>query len=233
MNKYYFIGTSLPTLTLESVPEITFAEFENLLKNNLSLRDYQKTTIIRRYYDILNLRSLWMGETLDPYGELDELELQEKIASAIGLPDYVYEFIEAYEKNEDRVSHFQFLLSKFFQEAAKETDPFIRNYFEFERNLRLIWTSYRSTKLGRDLAFELQYEDPEEDLIAQMLAQKDAKVFEPPEVFSELKFLFERFEDNPFSLEKALEEYRFAFIEGHVDTADFFLSNAFWLTCLS
>ncbi|WP_068468309.1 DUF2764 family protein [Candidatus Protochlamydia phocaeensis] len=222
MAKYYYVGTYLPPLSFDSPPDITFAEFDTLIRDNLTKRDYEKTKVIRAYYDILNLRSLWLREELDPRGELDRLELEEALVNHVGLPDYVYDFIAAHEKAEERVRHFPFLLAKFFQSAAEETDPFLREYLNFERELRLVWTGYRAKKLGRDLSVELQYEDPEEDLIAQLLAQKDAKVFEPPEKYQELKVMFEKYGDDPLALQQALDQYRVAYIEGMVDMADAF-----------
>lgn len=222
MANYYYIGTYLPPLSFDAPPDITFNEFKKLLKDNLSEKDYRKTKFIRRYYDILNLRALWLREELDPHGELDSLELEEALATQVGLPSYVYDFMAIHEKTEDRIRHFPLLLARFFQSAMNEEDPLLRNYLNFERELRLVWTGYRAKKLGRDLSVELQYEDPEEDLIAQLLAQKDAKVFEPPEKYEELKELFEKYEEDPLALQRAIDQYRVAYVESLVGMADTF-----------
>ncbi len=222
MANYYYIGTYLPPLSFDVPPEISFTEFKKLLKDNLSEDDYRKTKIIRRYYDILNLRSLWLREELDPHGELDELELEEALATQVGLPSYVYDFIATHEKTEERIRHFPLLLARFFQSAASEQDPLLRKFLNFERELRLVWTGYRAAKLGRDLSVELQYEDPEEDLIAQLLAQKDSKVFEPPEKYQDLKIIFEKYEEDPLALQRAIDQYRVAYIESLVGMADTF-----------
>ncbi len=222
MAKYYFIGTLLPSLSFDSPPEISFAELERLFRDNLTTKDFEKTLEVRRIYDILNLRALWLEEEIDPTGELTALELSEALVSHVGLPDYVYEFIDRYQKNEDRIRHFPFLLAKFFQNTDHLKDLFLRRYLNFERELRLVMTAFRAKKLGRDLSVELQYEDPEEDLIAQLLAQQDAKTYEPPEKYKDLKVLFDKFGDNPLALQRALDEYRFETIENLVDMADVF-----------
>lgn len=222
MAKYYYVGTILPSLTLEEPPEITFGELDVLYRDNLTHRDYEKVLVIRRFYDLLNIRSLWQEEELDPRGEMDPMELGEALINRYGLPDYVYDFIDRYPKKEDRIHHFPFLLAKFFQSAQKLRDPFLRHYLNFERELRLVMTAFRAKKLGRDLSVEFQYEDPEEDLIAQLLAQQDAKSYEPPEKYKELKYLFEKHGDHPLALQKALDEYRFETIDNLVDLADVF-----------
>lgn len=222
MANYYFVGTYLPSLSLEAAPEITFSELDVLYRDNLSQRDYEKVLVIRRFYDILNIRSLWLEEELDPRGEMDPLELGEALITRSGLPGYVYDFLDLYPKKEDRIHHFPYLMAKFFQSAEHFGDPFVRRYLTFERELRLIMTAFRAKKLGRDLSVEFQYENPEEDLIAQLLAQQDAKSYEPPEKYKDLKYLFEKHGDHPLALEKALDEYRFETIDSFVDMSDVF-----------
>ena len=53
-----------------------------------------------------------------------------------------------------------------------------------------------------------------------MLAQKDAKTFEPPEKYEALKLIFDRYSDEPLELERALDEYRFNYIESLVEFTD-------------
>ena len=222
MAKYYFISTLLPSLSFDAPPEISFEKLEVLLRDNLTHQDYEKTLVLRRFYDILNLRALWLEEDFDPRGELSVYEMSEALINHTGLPDYVYEFIDRYPKIEDRLHHFPFLLAKFFQNAARLKDPFLRHYLSFEREMRLVMTAFRAKKLGRDLSVELQYEDPEEDLIAQLLAQQNAKTYEPPEKYQDLKVLFDKYGDNPMVLQKALDQYRFEKVDNLVDMADTF-----------
>lgn len=223
MAKYYFIGTYLPALYFDIAPEISLPEFDNLLRDNLTRGDYQKTKVIRSLYDILNLRSLWLEEPLDPWGNLNENELEDALISLVGLPDYVYAFLDAHEKKADRLHHFPVLLAEFFRRVSKECSKgFLRDYLSFEREWRLVFAGFRAKKLGRDLSIELQYEDPEEELIAQMLAQKDAQTYEPPEKYQDLKAIFDKFSDDPLALQRAIDEYRFNYIDSLVDIADTF-----------
>lgn len=213
MSSYYYIGTSLPDLVVGMQPGLSFNELKDLLRDNLSEKDYDLTRVIRFLYDILNIRALWLGEPLDLHANYSENELEESLISQVGLPDYVYEFLENHESLEDRLRHFPGLIAKFFKVASLTSTGFLSEYLAFERNWRLVFTALRAKALGRDLLVELQYEDSEDELVAQMISQKDAKNYEPPEDFLELKKLFEEHYRNPLSLEKALCEYRFNTID--------------------
>jgi len=153
----YFVGTFLPPLSFETRPEISLAALDVLLHDQLTTTDYEKTGVIRQFYDILNLRALWLDQELDPQGELNGLELSEALVSRSGLPDDVYEFIDRYPKKEDCIRHFPYLLATFFQRGQHLKDPLLRRYFCFERELRLVMTAFRAHQLGRDLKVELQY----------------------------------------------------------------------------
>src|ERR1700759_5279827 len=102
MAKYYFIGTLLSPLSFDAPPEISFEDFDTLLRDHLTVKDYEKTLVIRRFYDILNVRALWLEEDFDRRGRLGPTELSEALMNQEGLPSYVYEFIDRYSNQDDR-----------------------------------------------------------------------------------------------------------------------------------
>lgn len=102
---------------------------------------------------------------------------------------------------------------------------FLRNYFQFESEVRLILTTLRAKKLRRDLLSELQYEDLFDPLVAQILSQKDVKNYTPPEEYLSLKELFDRLQDSPLELQKALFIYRFEKIESLLGIEEFTLNR--------
>lgn len=208
MAQYYFLGTYLQPLTVDELPEIRFQEFNQLLQENLSINDYVRTTVLRTLYDILNLRSYWKKEPLDPMGILDENDLEEALITGAGLPEYVYAFTDKYESLHEKLKHFPELLVLFFKTEIANATGFIKEYLQFERELRLVLVAFRAKKLNRNLLNELQFEDPEEDLIAQILAQKDSAHYEPPEKFEDLKPILLQYSEDPMGLEKALIQYR-------------------------
>jgi hypothetical protein len=213
MAAYYFLGTLLPELHIGEAPEIGFSEFDQLLRDNLSTHDYAKTKTIRNLYDISNLRAYWKDEPFDHYGNFTPSELEEALVTRSMLPDFVFNFIDKYESNEERLRHYPELLAIFFRNAISKASGFFEYYLSLERELRLVLVAFRAKKMNRDIFNELQYENPEEDFIAQILAQRDSASYEPPEKYEEIKMLFEQHYDNAVELQKSLLEYRFSKID--------------------
>lgn len=224
MTKYYFLGTLLSELRVGEPPEISFREYEQLLKENLTDEDFAKTRTIKNLFDILNIRFYWKGEPLDTLGNYDESELEEAFATQSMLPLYVFKFMSKYESLDERLRHFPEMIATFFSEEIHRASGFFKDYLTLERELRLILVAFRAKKLNRDVYIDLQYENPEDPLIVQILAQKDAPQFEPPVNYQELKSIFNQYSDNPLELQKAMYEFRFKKIEEMLGI-DFFSTN--------
>lgn len=199
----YFIGALLPELQMDAEPEIGFDELMAFLNLNLSKNDLAKVAVIRRIFDIYNVKSSFSHK-----GNLDEVEFEEALITKEGLPDYFADFIEKYN-NKERQKHFGELLSRYFKEEIHQSTGFIRSFLKMEKNSRLVLAALRAKKLKRDIVHELQYEDAEDDLVASILAQKDAPVFDPPEEVADLKALYEEHSASPLDLQKALWEWKF------------------------
>lgn len=208
MANYYFLGALLPELTLDHPPEINFEELQNLFAMNLTESDMAKVRTIRRYIDFQNIGHLWQGEALDPYGEFDKLELEDILLTGIGMPSYVIDYLESTSDMKDPLQRTYGLLKQFFEHGIDHSQGFVRRYLKFEQNLRFVLAGIRAKKLGRDLLKEFQYQDPEDQLIAQIIAQKDVKSFEPPEGFEEIKEMMDQHEHDPIQIHKAIAEFR-------------------------
>lgn len=206
---YYFLGTLLPDLHIGEPPEIGLREFEQLLSENLSASDLAKTHVLRNIYDMINLRFYWKGEPLGPLGNYVESDFEEAFATQSMLPFYVFEYIDKYENKQEQLVHFPVLLSTFFRQEIKRSSGLLKEFLILERELRFVLVAFRAKKLNRNIVAELQYENPEDPIIAQILAQKDAAVYEPPEKYQQLRFIFEKYQDQPLELQKALYEFRF------------------------
>jgi hypothetical protein len=222
---YYYVGTALPPLKIGEQPDITFQEFDRLLRDNLSHSDYEQTKVLRRYYDILNIRAFLKKDPLDPYGNWDENDLDELLLSSEGAPPYLAQYLDKYESKEDRLKHFPELLAAFFREEVQDAEGFLKEYLTFERDLRLVLVGFRAKELKRDLITELQYENPDEDLVAQILSQKDAQTYEPPEKFEDLYPILTEHYQSPLELYQALCEYRFNKIDSMIGLETFSLER--------
>lgn len=209
MRNYYFVVPSLPPLSLHERPEISFEELVVRLSNNLSKKDLEKTKVLRRLVDIYNIRSLLMEEPIDPRGNLNEKELDEALLVHAGLPEYVFEFLDQFEKVPDKIRNFSGLLARYFNEEIPKQKGFLREYLTFERESRLVLLALRAKQLGRDVAKELQFEDPTDPLVAHILAQKDSDRYEPLQEYQDLKELIASCYPDPWEENKAFAEYRF------------------------
>ncbi len=225
---YPFLATLLSPLRIGDAPEMSFKELEFFLQQNLSSADLKKVKILRRYYGIQNLRALWLGQPLDLHGNYDENQLEEAIITGLDLPDYVSGFLQKYETKEEQLKYFPELERNYFFEEMKNTSGFLLDYLRMERELKLVSTGFRAKRLKRDISRELQFEDPEEELVGQIMAFRDADYFEPPVEYSDLKRIFEVYRDDPLGLHQALCQYRFNRVEelvgAHTMSIDYILA---------
>jgi hypothetical protein len=217
MANYYFLASSLPPLELGSRPDITFEELKSRLEVNLTKEDFQKTVVLRRYVDLHNIRCLLLEEPFDSRGNLEEKELDEALLIQDILPQYVFDFLNQFENSADRISHFSGLISRYFMEEIPKQRGFLLKLLSFEKAWRLVMLALRAKQVGRDIAKELQFEDPTDPFVAQILAQKDAPDYQPPDEFADLKELIDSCGADPWQKYKVFATYRFNKIEQMVE----------------
>jgi len=213
ISDHHFLNASLPPIRIGEPVELNHHDFARLLEVNLNQLDLNRVAVIRRFYDVQNARFLWMGQPLDPYGSLNRDELEDALVTGIGIPDYLYDFVEKYDEQAERIEHFPKVISDYFKAEVPRARGFLYHFLVFEHDWRLVFTALRAKRLNRDILKELQYEDPNDDLVAQIIAQKDSVTYEPPSRYEKVKSLFENYADNPSELYKALAEFRFQEID--------------------
>jgi len=214
MAEYYFLGVSFPPLAIGQKPPISFQELRERLEANLTLPDWEKFKDLLRLIDLANIRAEWLEGPFDPHGNLSHKELEEALLVKEGLPGFIIDYLERYDSIEDRLRFFPSLYTTLCLEMQeKYPDGFLHEYYRLEREIRLILTALRAKHFGKDIVRELQFEDPRDSLIAEIIAQKDASEYNPPLDGLVLKTLFNRCVEDPKELYKALLEYRFEKIE--------------------
>lgn len=214
MTEYYFLASLLPPLEIGHVPALGFKELKVLLETNLTAPDKVYVRKLLRLIDLENLRAYWAKEPFDPRGNVQEDQMEQALLNVqwpVGeeFPYYLQDFLSKYHSVEDRLVHFPLLMTLFFEYEIENEKGFIREFFTFQREMRLVMLGFRAKKLGRQVAAELQYEDVSDPIVAQILAQKDAKTYEPPFEYNELKPIFEEFSESPLELYKAIYTYQF------------------------
>lgn len=218
---HYFLITAFPPISLGAKPDLSFKEVKEMLQLNLSAADWKKVRLLLRPLDLLNIRALWLGLPLDDRGNLKAKDLEEHLLVEAGLPSYVIDYLERYETTGDRLHNFSSLFASLYREELPKLKGFLLKYYQLEREIRLILTALRAKQMGRDLAKELQFEDPTDPLVAELLAQKDAADIIPPHGFEDLKNLFMDHRSDPQTLHRAMLEYRLERIEEMEEVQDF------------
>jgi len=98
---------------------------------------------------------------------------------------------------------------------------FLKFYFDFEREWRLILVGFRGKRGNKDLAKELQHEDFTDPLVAQILAQKDASTFEFPFGYEDLSEKLKEGEGDPQLQYGAMAAFRFERLTERAQDAPF------------
>lgn len=221
MGNYYYLAASLPPLDFPGKPEVSFFSLRDYFGVNLSQKDLKKVESLRLFVDICNIRQFLQEEEIDLRGNLKEKELEEALLSETFLPEYVFDFLKENETLSDKLNAFPFLLTSFFQEETAKQQGFLKVYFEFERQWRLVVLAIRAKAMGRDFVKELQFEDTHDPFVMQILAQKDAPQYEPPVEYQEVKNILHSCGPDPWEQNKALCLYRFNKIQDFVTGLQF------------
>ncbi|MGB7978037.1 MAG: DUF2764 family protein [Chlamydiales bacterium] len=221
MANYYFLITAFPPLTIGATPEMSFKELLSLFDLNLTAQDLEKVKELLRPVDLYNIKALWLGVPLDDRGQLQAKDLEEKLLVMDALPEFLIDYLQTYESTEERLRYFPLLYVSLYRDLDPHLPAFLLQYFRFERELRLVLTGLRAKRSGKDLVRELQFEDPTDPLVADLLAQKDASDYVPPREYEDLKTIFMENSYDPRKIDRAVLEYRFKAIGEMVEPQDF------------
>ncbi|MCH9608952.1 MAG: hypothetical protein S4CHLAM45_03070 [Chlamydiales bacterium] len=215
MTEYFFLASLLPELEIGHLPPLGLSELRELIEVNIhSDDDRLKVKELLRQVDYENFRAFWAKEPFELRGNFSRDEIEQALfdyswPNDEEFPLFLIDYLNRYHSDEERLANFQTLLSQFYEEQIERTEGFLKDYYTFQKQWRLVILGFRAKQLNRDLGVELQYEDVGEPFIAEILAQKDAKVYEPPFEYKDLKPLFEAHLEDPLQLHKALYEYQF------------------------
>ena len=225
MSNYYFLASSLPPLDFLSATDMSFESLKSTLALNLSKKDLKQVEALRLFVDINNIRSLLLEEEIDPRGNLTEKNLDEALLLKDFLPEYVFDYLDKYDSLNERLHHFSELIGQFFLEEITKQTGFLKRYFSFERELRLVLLALRAKASKRDVVKELQFEDFSDPIVSGILAQKDSDQYEPPIEYKELKDKFIACGSDPWQQHKMLCEYRFAQIQEMIHGGQFSMDS--------
>jgi hypothetical protein len=213
MANYYFLAASLPLLVLGEKPDISFEELTSRFKINLNKEDYRKTVAFRRYIDVNNIRFLFLEESIDQRGNLNEKDLDEALLLKEVFPLTLFDFLDRFESISEKLKHFSGIFSVFFSEEIAKATGFLKAYFEFERSWKMVMLALRAKEQNRDIMRELQFENFSDPIVAQILAQKDGSTYDPPPEYIDLKETYVACGADPWEKYKVGAKWRLNRIE--------------------
>lgn len=217
MANYYFLAASLPPLMLGEKPDLSFDELAARLVINLTKNDQKKAEVMRRYFDLSNIRALFLEDAIDPRGNLSEKELDEALLVKDDLPQYAFDFLERFDDAAEKLRFFPGLLAAYFNEEGVKRKGFLKTYLNFERDWRLVILTLRAKKLGRDIIEELQFEDSKDPFVVGILAQRESPSYTPPVDYVGLKELYTASGLDPWQQYEGLAKWRMNRIEEIVE----------------
>lgn len=170
--KYYYLVSSLTEMTLESDHKgFDAVALRNDIANELSPRDKEYVKMLYTFYDVENVINAMKGKSAhNVLGNLSREEIEEELKNPEKLPRPIGNIIRAYmnilseneDEDEDEDKRIdtsrpveKVLWEAFYAECAKSGNDFIRNWFEFDKTLRNIYTAYTARANALPIAEQL------------------------------------------------------------------------------
>lgn len=139
---YYYLVAGLQDLTID-IHKLQFSQqaFREELKEGLHPDDFKLLEKLFLPHDNANLLNLLQktGKPFDEKGNFSQERLEENIREPHNLPAYMMEFISAFKNKEPLMPEMlpeNELTTLFFDQMLKLDNAFLRDWFEFELNLR-------------------------------------------------------------------------------------------------
>jgi len=172
---YYYLVASLPDLLFDSPKKvISLAEFINDISGLVTPAHAQLLKLFRLFYDNTNLINLLAKNKKehDARGAFSKEELEREIKYPETLPQYIRTFLEAYKSEK---LPFPNLLPQdqlawlYYDELTSHPEPFIRQWFSFDLNLRNLLAAINMRKMEA----EAQEGAPELSLSKYIICRND------------------------------------------------------------
>jgi hypothetical protein len=163
---YYYLVAGLPDLLLDEGKSFpSFGEIAGEMASHMESSDAALVAFVRYPFDNRNVaRLLTKGrEPFDPRGNFSEEELAAEVKAPDRLPAYMVEFLEEHREGRDPYPGFGIydqLMWSLLAEAFESDNVFVREWFEFDSDLRNVLTAVNVREhaggTGLDMRRELE-----------------------------------------------------------------------------
>lgn len=229
--KYYYLLATLPDLSLDiETSNIDFSEIVNTIKRNLSEEDRKTFKYLIYPNDNRNLlNAIFKAHhgliplSYQKPSVFDEATIEDYVQERFSFPDYITDFLTTFqerfpEMGMDEIENH--LMEGFFQEVAQLQDPFIGDYYSFERTLRSIVSAFNRS-LYNFLDTGSGLEDPE---VTDRLANEGSGMAILAQAYPFIASLREAIHSkDPLVIEQAIDRIKWEFIGNY--SREFFSSR--------
>lgn len=213
---YYYLVAGLQDITID-VHKLQFSQlaFREELKTEVHPDDFMLVEQLFLPFDNANLLNLLQktGRPFDEKGNFSQERLEDNIKEPHDLPEYMRQFIVAFKSNDPLMpdmSPENELTTLFFDQMLRIGNDFLRNWFEFELNVRNIFTALLARKY--EIPYEHQIIGTGE--VANIIRKSHARDFglgADIDYLDELANLVRN--DNVQDREKAIDELRWKYLD--------------------
>ena len=180
---YYCLVAGLQEFTREGEHKgFDAASIRAEIDEGIDRKDRQKVELLHTCFDVENIVNLKAGRAqFSQLGNLDREELEEELARPERLPRFISEVLEAYADPEnsdfeeiDRSKALErSLLEAYYRTCGSSKSRFLREWSEFDRNLRNVCAALTARRLGIPVSQVLVGEG----YVAEALARSSAADF--------------------------------------------------------
>ncbi|EPP37393.1 hypothetical protein BOKEGFJH_00447 [Chlamydia avium] len=219
MTQYCFLSLFFLHQVPKSQPVYSFEDLDDLLQLNLSKKDFGYYVILKRFFDFNNFAFFWAGKPISQsFGTVTQKNVENMLrlkqwADDCEFEDFFKDFLLQYKTSQERLDNFSHLVGEFLAYYQNSSSEFLRTYFTFKQNIRVILAGFRARVLNLDVSYVLRNEDSSDPIVLQVLMQKDSPHYELPQEFADLSSMLEDYGRLPHTLNRTLSLYEFHKIE--------------------
>ncbi len=201
--EYYYFVAGLPSITMEDAKAARDLDaFRLEMKNQLHEDDFDLVKLLFLADDrdnllnlVLHLEKPWL-----PHGNYPPFILTDESTYPQNLPEFMRKFIKAFRDEEPIFSGISWenqLTTLFYEYLSENSNSFIQEWFEFEKNLNNLLTALFCRKNG----IPHEREIVGFDAVSEIIRHSNATDFGVSKMFPYLDKLFQIY-DNPDILER-------------------------------
>ena len=240
MGNYYCMMTGLPDIKLDSKLEVSYAALREELDSVLSDNDKKLMEYFFLETDCKNLvRILKNPEAaIEVVGNYSKEELQDLIASALEMEDYIVpgfpafmsKFVRSYNYNKDKEGFFaeDEIMLAFYEYAQRCPNATIRDWYYLNQDINNILTAFIARKYGWNVGDLIKGEND----VTEMIRINTSKDFNLSREYDHVNALMQIVDcEDPVDKEKRIDALKWLWLDNKTFFDSFSIEAVFAYFC--